>query len=318
MARYKRVLCLGGGGARSLAELGFLTVLESEGLLPDLIVGTSGGAIVGALFSLYGSTQKAFDKISEVVNSRTYQSLQLNPMKNEGIETGIFDRLLKTMRERLLLAKILTKASLVSEDTVNMVFEELVGNHNFDDLKIPLAVVTLDIMTGETVVYTEGPLIPPLKATSAIPGVFPPVKYTNRLLVDAGPTDVVPVWVARILGGLSVIAIDVASEPLPDAHPERAYEIMFRAEQWASNRMRLLQFNDADLRVRVPLKDVTWDEFDKLEQIFKVGKSVAIDYLPEVKRVWSGFYIFKKMVIRQRRNRYPIPVKIIGSIKEGT
>lgn len=317
MARYKRVLCLGGGGARSLAELGFLAIMESEGILPDLIVGTSAGAIVGALFSLYASTHEAFEKIATLVNSETYRSLQLNPMKHEGIETGLFDRILKTMRERLLLAKILTKVSLVSENIVDTVFNELIGNHTFDDLKIPLAVVTLDIMTGETVVYTEGNLIPPLKASSAIPGVFPPVKYDNRLLVDAGPTDVVPVWVARILGGLSVIAIDVASEPLPDVHPERAYEIMFRAEQWASNRMRLIQFHDADLRVRIPLKDVTWDEFGKLNQIYEVGKSVAKDYLPEVKKVWSRFSILKKTLFPQRKNKYPIPITVIGSSERG-
>lgn len=295
-----------------MAELGFLAIMEFEGIVPDLIVGTSGGAIVGTLFSLYGSSGKALERISSVVNSETYKSLQLNPMKNEGIETGLFDRFLKTMRERLLLAKILTKASLVSEETVNRVFTELVGDHTFDELKIPVGVVTLDIMTGETVVYMSGPLIPPLKATSAIPGVFPPVEYDNRLLVDAGPTDVVPVWVARILGGVSIIAIDVAREPLPNVLPERAYEIMFRAEQWASNRIRLIQFDDADLRVRIPLEGVSWDEFGKLNQIYEVGKSVAKYKISDVKKVWSRFFILKKMLTTKGKGKYPIPIRVIG------
>ncbi len=294
-----------------MAQLGLLSVLESEGLIPDLMVGTSGGALVGALVALYGHVEQAVQKIREVLNSPSYQALQLNPLRDEGIESGLFDRLLKSFREQLLIARSVTNPALVKEEAIQPLFEALFGDHTFEDLKIPLAAVALDLHTGETVVLRHGPLIPALRATSSIPGVFPPVVLDGRVLVDAGPTDVVPVWVAQALGAETVVAVDVSATPEMEIPTHRAIEIMLRAEQWASYRIRLTQLHTADLVIQIPVEHISWDEFDKLDQALRVGREVGEHKVSEIRRIWSSWYRWKKRILHPGKKPPQPPVPIV-------
>ncbi len=282
--------------------------MESEGLAPDLMVGTSGGALVGALVGLYGSVDQAVDHVRSVLASDAYQHLQLNPLKEEGVESGLFDRLLKSFREQLLIARSVTSPALVKEDTITPLFELLFGDHTFEDLKIPLAVVALDLSSGETVVLRHGPLIPALRATSSIPGVFPPVSLDGRILVDAGPTDVVPVWVARALGAKSVVAVDVSATPEVDIPTHRAIEIMLRAEQWASHRVRLIQLDAADLVIHIPVEEISWDEFDKLDQALQIGEMTGKREIQKIRRAWSVWSRWRNRLLNARRTPPPVPI----------
>ncbi len=170
-------LVLGGGGSRGMAHLGVLEVLDREGIRPDLIVGTSMGAIVGALYAL--GYEPAF-------LAERFGQLQLNTL----LGVNLF-----SARSR--------------QRTVAAWLEEPLAVKTFADLKIPLVVTAVDMVHGREVKLDEGPLIPALLASSAMPAVFPPVEHQEMHLADGGVIDSLATHVAFRRGADKVIAVDI-------------------------------------------------------------------------------------------------------------
>lgn len=171
-------LVLGGGGSRGLAHIGVLQVLLREGIPVDLIVGTSMGAIVGALYAC------GIDPAAMVESVKGLQGSQLLTL------THLFSA---RSRQRTL-EEWLTANLPVS---------------TFEELHCPLTVVTVDVVEGEELTIDSGPLIPALLASSAVPGVFPPVRRGDQLLADGGVIDSLSAHLGYRLGAEKVIAVDV-------------------------------------------------------------------------------------------------------------
>jgi NTE family protein len=170
-------LVLGGGGSRGAAHVGVLQVLVREQIPIDLIVGTSMGGIVGAMFAL-GCTP------DEMV--QRFEAFQGN--------------LLRTMSPFSARAR---------QRTLKTWIEGAVEDKTFEDLTIPLAIMAADMKHGQEVILDEGPLIPALLASSAMPAVFPPVKLHGRWLADGGVIDSVATHVAHERGACHMIAVDL-------------------------------------------------------------------------------------------------------------
>lgn len=168
-------LVLSGGGARCFSHIGGLKALEEHGIRPSAIAGSSSGAIIGAL---YASGLDA-DTIHTIVKTINYGDFW---------RTGV-------------------KGGLISHDGL----AELVSVHapkNFEDLKIPLAVTTVDIQSGELIVLQHGPLTPAACASNAFPGLFAPIKYLDRYLMDGGILNNFPIDIIRTMTTDPVIAFD--------------------------------------------------------------------------------------------------------------
>lgn len=172
-------LALGGGGGKGAAHLGVLQVLHELEMPIDLMVGTSAG---GAVAILYAAGIDC-NTIREIFRSSALRRLALP----DPTRTGIFGQ---RRREELLTRYL--------------------GDRTFADLPIPCAVVATDLVSGATVAIREGPLVPALLATTALPSVFPPVQYNDMLLVDGGVTNNLPIDVARELGADKVIAVELS------------------------------------------------------------------------------------------------------------
>ncbi len=151
-------VALGGGSARGFAHIGALSCLERHGFVPDLIVGTSFGAIVGSLYAA-GLTPK---EIAQTANSMRWRDL------SKVLDFGLH------------------KAALFSGDKLEAYLDELVEGRDFSDLKRKLVVVATDLATGEPVNLSTGPLAKALRASASMPGVFSPVELDGRFLVDGG------------------------------------------------------------------------------------------------------------------------------------
>ena len=173
-------LVLGGGGSRGFAHVGVLEVLQREQIPIDFIVGTSMGGIVGVLYAMGHSPAQ----IAEDVRSA---------MSTSGFNVASLRR--NSRKQRL-------------EDQLT----QLVGDATFADLKIPVGVTAVDMISGEEVVLDEGPLLPALLATSAVPGVFPLMNMGGMQLADGGVLDSLATHVAYRLGADKVIAVDVDRE----------------------------------------------------------------------------------------------------------
>jgi NTE family protein len=174
-------LALGGGGGKGSAHIGVLECLNHIELPIDMLVGTSAGGAVALLYAAGFS----YDEIEQI-----FRDVSL----------------------RRIAAADPTRTGLIGQHKREQYLAEQLGERSFADLALPCAVVTVDLITGEVVVIDEGPLLPAILATTAIPGLLPPIRYGERLLIDGGVRNNLPVDIAmqRCPGG-KVIAVDLST-----------------------------------------------------------------------------------------------------------
>ncbi|MEA1959930.1 MAG: patatin-like phospholipase family protein [Bacillota bacterium] len=190
-------LALGGGGARGYAHLGVIKALQEANIPVDVIAGTSIGAIIGAVYASECSVDKA-----------------------EDIATNI------QWRQLLHLADLtLPSRGVIAGDRVEQYLNTLITERDFDQLQKDLVIVATDISTGETIYLKDGPVARAVRASIAIPGIFCPIEYEGRLLVDGTITAPVPVKAVKDLGAELIVAVDVSSSI------DRA-EIFIQALKW--------------------------------------------------------------------------------------
>lgn len=180
--RPKTGVVLSAGGVRGFGHVGVLAVLEDAGFPLDVIAGTSMGAVVGALYA-GGVPLRDFWKVADPIK------LALGP------DIGAISVLDLILRERLL-----------STESLEKFLKEKIGDKQFHQLSRKFACVAMDIKTGEAIVFREGPVAPAVRASMNLPGLFAPVEYRHRYLVDGGVVDYIPVDVAKLLGAEWVIA----------------------------------------------------------------------------------------------------------------
>ncbi|OGS19051.1 MAG: hypothetical protein A3J70_06235, partial [Elusimicrobia bacterium RIFCSPHIGHO2_02_FULL_61_10] len=182
-ARPSVGLALSGGGARGFAHTGVLETLEYAGFPMDYVSGTSIGAVIGSLYAS-GST------VPEIWNlGRDAKELKFS----------------KDFKSIKLLSLLITN-KLITPTYINRFLETRLGALTFENLKKPFSCSAMDLRTGEKIVFTEGPLAIAVRASSNLPGIFAPVQYRHRHLVDGGVVDFVPIGAARQLGADWVLA----------------------------------------------------------------------------------------------------------------
>ncbi len=180
--RPKVGLALSGGGARGLAHIGVLKVLEREGIPVDFLAGTSMGGVIAAGYAA------GFDA---------------GYLEREALRMGRLRNLIG------LLDRSLPKLGLFEGQKVQRYLAKHLGGITFDELVIPLALVAVDLETGEEVVLRDGRVVDAVRATISLPGVFAPFRLDGRLLVDGGVLNNLPADVVREMGAEVVIAVDV-------------------------------------------------------------------------------------------------------------
>ena len=173
-------LALGGGGGKGTAHIGVLSALEALDLPIDLLAGTSIGAIVAAMYAVgYGP-----------------QAIE------EWFKRGA------TLR---ILERDATNSGLIGTGRIEALLREALGDRTFADVKLPLAVVAVDLACGDEVILREGGLVEAVLASMAVPGIFPPVVHGTRVLIDGGVRNNVPVDVAYAMGADRVVAVDLGT-----------------------------------------------------------------------------------------------------------
>lgn len=180
-------LVLGSGGARGAAHSGVLNVLDREAIPISFIAGSSIGALVGAAYAA---------------------GVPLERIEREWRETDaarLFRSFLPTF----------PRAGLSSGNELRKYLAELLGERRIEDLEMPYAALACDIDTGEAVTITDGPLPDAIRASTAIPGIFHPVRRGDRILVDGGLVEPLPIRACRDLGADFIIAVDITPTPQP-------------------------------------------------------------------------------------------------------
>lgn len=274
--RPKLGLALSGGGARGLAHIGVIKVLEELGIKPDFIAGTSMGSIVGGLYAA-GYTPAQMEEIvtrvdwEKAFSSQPERRLLRYDQKNEaqrylfevGVTTGSLE----------LPAGLLSGYKLTALLTQHCL--PVAHIQDFDRLPIPFRAVATDIITGDTVVLSKGNLAEAMRASMSLPSVFPPYELDGHLLVDGGVTQNLPVDTVKAMGADMVIAVNV-STPLRDRdHLKDFLDVMDQTLSLSMIASTKAQLKKADLVIEPELEGYTNSDFGKAAQLFDLGSQAA-------------------------------------------
>lgn len=272
------VLALGGGGARGLAHIGVLEVLEEEGIPVVAVAGTSAGAVVGAMWLALGSTQRVRQRWEEFLASDFPSQL---PEVRLTEEVSSRDNLLLSFAQRLqqgaLVVLALHRRGLVEVSDLDRAVAFLLPDVAIEALPRPFAAVVTDFATGEPVAVRKGSLRTAVAASSAVPAVVPPYNLDGRYVLDGGVVAEVPVVEARSLAPRPVVAVDVGDLPDPREDPTRITvpRVLMRANLMTHARLRHALTASADLVIRPEVWGMHWSEFRRLEEAVEAGRVAA-------------------------------------------
>jgi len=271
-------LVLMGGGARGLAHVGVLRVLEKNGLVPDIVAGTSMGAIVGGLYAA-GLTGA---KMTEMLGG-----LNLTSYSDKPARAKLFKRP-KNLFEYVMISdyknRFFGKMGLDKEDAIEAYLKSCVGDVRIEDLPIKFVCNAVDLVSGKEVVFTEGKLTKALRATISLPLVFAPVRMKGKLLLDGGVLNSAPVEAAKAAGAEVTVLVDI-HRPLKKMPPERiknTFQVVQRMIDVAWAAAYEERARRADFVLRVPV-DLGILDFSDTRRITMRGERVAAANLQALK-----------------------------------
>lgn len=257
-------LVLSGGAARGFAHVGVIKVLEEAGVRPDMIVGTSAGSIVGALYAS-GMTAPQLEAVA--AQARDVFSPDMD-----------WRRVLR-----------FESLGLFTGDSLFTFVNRQVGDRRIDEMPIPLVVVATDLGSGAAIAFTRGDAGRAVQASCAIPGVFEPVEIQGRLYADGGMSSPLPARIARELGARVVVAVDVVYPPTHSARPRSPLGVMFQTFLVQTHRLKEVELGIADL---VIAPDIPGTEnqfgFDDRAMLIAAGESAARRALPALRALLEG------------------------------
>jgi NTE family protein len=259
-------LALGGGAGLGWAHIGVVRALQQEGIEADIISGTSIGSIVGACVAA-----DILDDLEALARDVTFKEMLL--MSEFGFSQG----------------------SLIGARKIGKRLREHFGTLTIEAMPKPFAAVAVDLYSGEKVVFDEGDVVTALLASSAVPGVLPPVQTGHMLLADGGLVDPVPVQAARDLGADIIIAVDLQGD-----YEGRARHQGFHAESGRSGRafmktarvgvaLLLRSLSDARLALDKPdhviaprIGHIDVMDFRRADELIALGRQAGIEELPSI------------------------------------
>ena len=247
-------LALGGGFARGFAHLGVLRVLEENHIPVACIAGTSVGSILGAAYAS-GVPIDEMIRVCREIRFRDFARWQISRM-------GLANN--SRMRDLILRC-----------------FHAL----RFEDLRIPLAVVATDLVTGEPVVFTRGEIVDPIRASCAFPGLFEPITIGGRCLSDGGLSAPVPTKAAAALGARNVMGISVGFNSWTGASPSNMFQVVSRAISIAQKHRSPSWEHFADVCLEPDVRDIEWDDFDRADEAIAAGAAAARGVLPRLREM---------------------------------
>jgi len=277
-------LALGGGGARGLAHLSVLRVLEENDIPIAAIAGTSIGAIIGASYALEPKIDKVQKEIQEFLHSPKFMESGFDLFKKRTAAENFFGQVATYVKERIVINLAHSRLSLVGAWRVTRAVDELLGGRSFQNCQIPFCCVATDLRSGEEVVFRDGEMSKAVQASMSIPGFLPPVEHNGHLLVDGAVLSPVPVTPCRALGVDVVIAVDVGQRLDQDGELDSVIDIVFRASTITARQYSEMLLREADVVIRPEVGDIHWSEFSKMPLALTAGERAAKKALPEIRR----------------------------------
>lgn len=247
----KIALALGGGAARGFAHVGVIKALEAQGITPDIVVGTSVGSVVGALYAA------------------GYNGFELQKLAIQLEESQVSDW-------------SLPNRGVFKGEALQNFINRAVQQRPLEKLHRPFAVVATDLHSGEMIVFRTGNTGMAVRASSAVPGVFQPVSISGRDYVDGGLVSPVPVSVARSLGADFIIAVDISDKPQHNKTGS-TMEVLLQTFNIMGQTIRRYELPNADLVIRPETAELDPTDFEDRHLAVLEGEKAATAIMPELK-----------------------------------
>jgi NTE family protein len=245
-------LALAGGFARGIAHIGVLRALKNANIPVDVVAGTSVGALIGACYC----ANVPLDEMQQIATATSFADFGRWTPSWLGLATN---QRLERYLERFTPAK------------------------TFEELTTPLAIAATDINAGITVFYTRGPIGPPLRGSCAYPGLFVPIQFENRTLVDGFLTAPVPVEGALLLGADVVVAVFLEAGSI--TAPRTAADVISRSFSIIQRHADLAWRQQADVIIEPDVKHFVWDDFTRTNELVAVGEAATAAVIPQIREL---------------------------------
>jgi NTE family protein len=244
-------LALGGGAARGFAHIGVIKALEAQGIVPDIVVGTSAGAVVGALYS---SGLSGFE----------LQKMALDMDEGQIGDWSLPDR------------------GVFKGEALQSFVNRAVGNRPLEKLPRSFGVVATDLKSGEAVVFRSGNTGMAVRASAAVPGVFQPVSINGREYVDGGLVSPIPAKAVRNLGANFVIAVDISVKPR-DARTASTLDVLLQTFAIMGQSISRYETAEADIVIRPVTAELPATDFAGRHRAVLEGEKAAAAAMAEIK-----------------------------------
>jgi len=247
-------LALGGGAARGFAHVGVLQVLEEAGIKPQLLVGTSAGSMVAAFYAS-GRDGAQLQKLAETMEEAAITDWNL-PLSSRGLLKG---------------------------DGLARYVASVTAGKRIEDLAMPLGIVATDLHSGTGVLFQKGDIATAVRASSAVPAMFDPVRIGGREYVDGGLVSPVPVRYARQMGADVVLAVDISSNPESN-QTTGILQVLLQTFSIMGKGIKEYELREAEIVVKPALDGVGSTAFSERQRSIQAGRLAMQQALPELRR----------------------------------
>jgi NTE family protein len=249
-------LALGGGAARGFAHIGVIKVLEENGIVPDIVVGTSAGSLVGALYAA-GNNGLALNKLA----------LEMDEAEISDWSVPFFSSATGVLKGEAL------------QNYVN----RTINNVPLEKMKIRFGAVATDLHSGQPILFQRGNTGIAVRASSSVPGIFQPVKINDHYYVDGGLVSPVPVRFARQMGADFVIAVNISTQA--DAQPATSsVDVLLQTFTIMGQSINAYELKDADIVIRPGLANMKGGDFGSRHLAILAGEKAALEAMPQIKQ----------------------------------
>lgn len=252
-------VALGSGGARGFAHIGVLKALEAKGIEIDMLAGSSMGSLIAAVYA-------------------------------NGIEPHMMGKLALNLKRKHWLDLTVPTLGFVAGEKIKQLIRLLTHGKQIEELSKPLAIVATDIESGERVVFREGPVDQAVRASISIPGIFVPEKVGNRLLVDGGVIDRVPVTVIREMGADIVIAVDVAQVDTP-MKVSSIFDVIAQTIDVMEREILRHRIIAADLVIRPDVGHYSSIAYSGVEEIMELGERAGEAHVEQIQELIANWEV---------------------------
>lgn len=304
--RKKVGLVLSGGGAKGVAHIGVIKVLEEAGIPIDYIAGTSMGAIVGGLYAIGWSTQE----LDSLVRNQDWMALLSDriPRRDKLLsQKEISDMYILSVPLSLDKKFSIPSGVLAGQSVLNLLNEMTLGYHDesldFDSLPIPFACVAYDMVKGREVVYRSGNLPTAIRASMSIPGAFAPVVRDSMVLVDGGIYNNFPVDVARAMGADVIIGVDLAGGPHDMDGLTSMMGLIDQITTFLGRDQYTKNLENVDLYIKPDIKPYNSGSFnpEAVDSLLIRGERAGRQKWPEIVALQDSIYTGENYMFRKER-----------------